>query len=302
MGSNSSIPSISSTECSSTERNSWAGAGCGRFYRVLPFVILALIGSGIATPAIQGQHPGFVLYFDAEGIVSVEAPLSVRALLDNTGGPVGGWAIVVCHDPHLQISSVEPGDSTTMVNGGGPVDFMNIYFTPHEGVRQGVVVNFMGMVVLLPAQEQELLVIEYEVLEVPATTTEISYCDIMFAGDTQSSETIAADPQGNAIHPLRDSALIEVPQPFLRGDTNQDALFNLADGITLLQIIFLGGQSSCADANDCNDDGRIDVADAISALQGVFGNGPLPPAPGHIDCGGDPTDDTLDCESHGMCT
>jgi len=28
----------------------------------------------------------------------------------------------------------------------------------------------------------------------------------------------------------------------------------------------------------------------------------LPPVPGHIDCGGDPTEDSLDCESHGACT
>ena len=112
MGSNSSIPSISSTECISR-----AGASCGRFYRVLPFVFLVLIGSGIATPAIQGQHPGFVLYFDAEGIVSVDAPLSVRALLDNTGGPVAGWSVVICHDPLLQVVSAEHGESVLTMNG-----------------------------------------------------------------------------------------------------------------------------------------------------------------------------------------
>lgn len=307
MGSNSSIPSISSTECSSTkclstECISRAGAGCGRFCRVLPFVLLALIGSGLATPAIEGQHPGFVFYFDAEGIVSVDVPLSARALLDNSGGPVAGWSVVICHDPQLQVVSAEHGESVLTMNGDGPADFMEIYFTPDEGVRQGVVINFMFFDMLMPTDEHELLLLEYQLLELPTTPITISFCDQIFEGDTSASETMAVTSGGVVVEPIRTPAFFEVPQPFLRGDTNQDALFNLADGITLLQIIFLGGQSSCADANDCNDDGRIDVADAISALQGVFGNGPLPPAPGHINCGGDPTEDNLDCESHGMCT
>ncbi len=52
---------------------------------------------------------------------------------------------------------------------------------------------------------------------------------------------------------------------------------------------------------DYNDDGPVNFADAISALHGSFGNGPLPPVPGHIDCGGDPTDDNLDCKSYSAC-
>lgn len=295
-------PISSSSQWCSEECGSKVGARRGRFCRVLPIVFLALIGSWLATPAIQGQHPGFVFYFDAEGIVSVDVPVSVRAMMDNSGGPVAGWSVVICHDPQLQVVSAEHGESVLTMNEDGPADFMDIYFTLDEGVRQGVVISWTTLFVLLPAQAHELLLIEYELLEVPTTSIAISFCDQTFAGDSAPSETFAVDPQGSIIEPLRAQALLEVPQPFLRGDANQDALFNLADGITLLQIIFLGGQSSCADANDYNDDGLIDIADAISALNGVFGNGPLPPVPGHIDCGGDPTDDSLGCESHGACT
>ena len=302
MGSNSSIPSISSTECSSTERNSRTGTGCERFYRVLPFVFLALIGSWIATPAIQGQHPGFVFYFDAEGLVSKDVPVSVRAMLDNSGGPVVGWSVVICHDPQLQVVSAEHGESALTMNGGEPADFMGIHFTPDEGVRQGVVVDYTGIDMLWPAQAHELLRIEYELLELPTTPITISFCDHIFVGDISDSETLAVAPGGIVIEAIRSPALLHAPQPFIRGDANGDARVDLADGVALLQITLGIDPSGCADAYDYNDDGQVNLADAISALQGVFGNGPLPPAPGHIDCGIDPTEDNLDCESHGACT
>jgi len=267
----------------------------------LPIVILALIGSGLATPAIEGQHPGFVFYFDAEGIVSVDVPLSARALLDNSGGPVAGWSVVICHDPQLQVVSAEHGESALTMNGGGPADFMVIHFTPDEGVRQGVVVDFTGIDMLWPEQAHELLLIEYELLELPTTPITISFCEHIFVGDTSGSETLAVAPGGIVIEAIRSPALLHAPQPFIRGDANGDARVDLSDGVALLQITLGGDPSGCADAYDYNDDGQVNLADAISALQGAFGNGPLPPLPGHIDCGDDPTDDSLGCERFSVC-
>lgn len=299
MRSDSSISLIS--QCSSEGCVSGVGARWGRFYRVLPFVLLGLIGSWIATPAIQGQHPGFTYYFDAETLVSVDDPVSVRAMLDTSGGPVAGWSIVICHDSHLQVVSAVHGESALTMNGDGPADFMSIHFTPHEGVRQGVVVDFMNIEVLWPSHAHELLLIEYELLELPATPITISFCDRIFDGDTFSSETMAVAPGGMVIEPIRSPALLYAPQPFVRGDANGDARVDLADGVALLQITLGGDQSGCADAYDYNDDGHVNFADAISALHGAFGNGPLPPVPGHIDCGIDPTDDTLGCENYSVC-
>jgi len=290
------------SQCLSEGCVSGVGARWGRFYRVLPFVILGLIGSWIATPAIQGQHPGFVFYFDAEGIVSVDVPVSVRAMMDNSGGPVAGWSVVICHDPQLQVVSAEHGESVLTMNGDGPADFMEIYFTPDEGVRQGVVINFMFFDMLMPTDAHELLLIEYQLLELPTTPITISFCEHIFVGDTSGSETLAVAPGGIVIEAIRSPALLHAPQPFIRGDANGDARVDLSDGVALLQITLGGDPSGCADAYDYNDDGQVNFADAISALHGAFGNGPLPPAPGHIDCGGDPTEDNLDCESHGACT
>ena len=49
---------------------------------------------------------------------------------------------------------------------------------------------------------------------------------------------------------------------------------------------------NCQDAADANDDGNIDIADAVAALSFLFGGASLPEP---INCGEDPTADSLDC-------
>lgn len=55
--------------------------------------------------------------------------------------------------------------------------------------------------------------------------------------------------------------------PFLRGDANVDGRVDLADGIWLLQHLFLGGPGGeCAAARDTNADGAVDLADAAQII------------------------------------
>lgn len=86
---------------------------------------------------------------------------------------------------------------------------------------------------------------------------------------------------------------------FRRGDANNDGGFNIADGIFILSTLFVPGapQPSCADAADTNDDGSYNIADAIAVLSVLFAGAPSPAAPGLLNCGPDPTEDTLDCEA-----
>jgi len=94
---------------------------------------------------------------------------------------------------------------------------------------------------------------------------------------------------------------VEDPE-FRRSDTNADGLFNIADGIWLLNDLFGGGpttRTDCAAANDCNGDDAIDAADAIYVFNASLLDGPLPPAP-FPDCGSEPNPAaTLDCPSYG---
>ncbi len=89
--------------------------------------------------------------------------------------------------------------------------------------------------------------------------------------------------------------------PFLRGDCNGDGNINIADPIFLINELFAEGpQPACDDACDGNDDGNLNTADAIYGLNYLFAEGPAPPLP-FPDCGSDPTEDAVGCESFAAC-
>ena len=88
---------------------------------------------------------------------------------------------------------------------------------------------------------------------------------------------------------------------FLRGDTNNDSMVNIGDGISLLGYLFQMGPATCLDALEVNDDGEVNVADAIYVLAFLFTMG-LPPANPFPGCGTDPTADSVECDSYnGSC-
>ena len=89
---------------------------------------------------------------------------------------------------------------------------------------------------------------------------------------------------------------------FRRGDSNQDGISNIADGIFLLLYLFANGAPPlCLDAVDVNDDEMADLSDFISALNYQFNGGP-PPAEPFVTCGVDATGpDLLGCLSFQEC-
>jgi hypothetical protein len=105
-------------------------------------------------------------------------------------------------------------------------------------------------------------------------------------------DAVVAAPDGSAL-PVRLTTGVagsgEAPV-FLRGDANAaDGTMNLADGIYILQYLFVNGPAvPCPDAADANDDETVNLADAIYILQHLFAGGP-PIAPPHPACGTDTT-------------
>jgi len=84
---------------------------------------------------------------------------------------------------------------------------------------------------------------------------------------------------------------------FIRGDVNADGSVNVTDVIWLLNNM-MPPTYSCNDAADCNDDGSINMTDAVFALQHL--TPPTFPEP-NLECGPDPTPDSLECESFPPC-
>jgi hypothetical protein len=81
---------------------------------------------------------------------------------------------------------------------------------------------------------------------------------------------------------------------FMRGDTNFDRKRDIADVVTTIFSLFLGGPPPpCLDAADANDDGAHNLSDAIFTLQKLFLDAGSFPAPD--EWGQDPTSDSLGC-------
>ena len=89
---------------------------------------------------------------------------------------------------------------------------------------------------------------------------------------------------------------------FLRGDCNDDGAVDISDAVFSLGSLFLGdGDPTCDDACDSNDDGTVDISDAIATLGVLFlGNGVIP-LPGMTECGVDPTEDEVGCDTFAQC-
>jgi VCBS repeat protein len=91
------------------------------------------------------------------------------------------------------------------------------------------------------------------------------------------------------------------PVQFKRGDCNRDAVGDISDPITILDSLFLGGETpGCLEACNANDDSALDLSDAVFLLDYLFIGGTPIPAPGILTCGVD-GGDSLGCQAYEPC-
>ena len=89
---------------------------------------------------------------------------------------------------------------------------------------------------------------------------------------------------------------------FKRGDANSDNNQDLSDGVKILLVLFQGtGTFDCEDAADANDSGLVDLSDGLFIFNHLFQGGPAMPAPTYPNCGVDPTEDGLGCDTYDNC-
>ena len=85
---------------------------------------------------------------------------------------------------------------------------------------------------------------------------------------------------------------------FVRGDSNNDGLVDLSDGIYTNNYLFVAGPPPvCEDAADADDNGILDLIDAVFTWNHLFRGGPAIPAPSP-DLGLDRTSDELTCDEY----
>ena len=114
--------------------------------------------------------------------------------------------------------------------------------------------------------------------------------------------------EGRSVRPTTSTGVINAPPPvglFRRGDADANGTFNgLVDGLFILNFQFVPGSPPppCMRAADFDDDGAVNgLVDALGTLNFQFIMGSPPPPPGPLDCGPDPTADTLNCVDYPNC-
>ena len=94
----------------------------------------------------------------------------------------------------------------------------------------------------------------------------------------------------------------DIDGEFRRGDARPDGERNVTDAVAILIHLFAGEvfPSSCLDSLDSNDDGMVDITDALYLLDFLFRSGPTLDEP-YLECGLDPTRDSLSCIDYTVC-
>jgi hypothetical protein len=89
---------------------------------------------------------------------------------------------------------------------------------------------------------------------------------------------------------------------FTRGDVDASGSLNVTDAVQILRHLFLGVPEKlpCDDAADVDDGGSVNLTDAVFLLDSLFRGGAAPVQP-FPECGPDPSEDALSCDTFEGC-
>ncbi len=246
---------------------------------------------------------------EATGAASFEASFTLAEDAANGGYPndTQGFSLGVSHDPSiLTVTGGAGAQILDDLNGGSGPDFIDVnLFT--DGFTVGCVYSFGGIVTIQFATAIELVTASYDTVPGGLVGSTVDVTTTLAISDslgTPPVEVIVVVGSGSVNVTGVDGTITLTPVVggFVRGDINDDASINLADAISLLDILFLGGVILCSDAADTNDDELANIADAIYLLSYLFTAGDAPPPPFGGACGPDPSGTALDCAEYNSCS
>lgn len=172
-----------------------------------------------------------------------------------------------------------------------------------DGWTIGVVYSFTGGNTLAFDSELDVVSVDYSTVAGALTGTDSIDTSLAW------TSTLGSPPvdnvvvvNGSSIEPaLIDGTITLQPVfdiPFIRGNCNGDNKVNIADGIWILNELYLQGPSStCVAACDANEDAKYDAGDAVFIINYRLLDGPMPSAP-FPDCG---AVGGADCEATTYC-
>lgn len=249
-------------------------------------------GDGDSSFAQNPQH-----LYEFEGQYSVTLTVTDNDGLTHTSLPQSVTVGSGCDD----LSGIAPIPFVDFASQIQPIVDVNCSFCHNPGgqepvLSQDAVANLVGVTASDPTWV-------YVDPSSPATSLlfEKINCEAPSVGDRMPlGGSLSASDQALIRDWITQLPIGPVDAAFVRGDSNADGSFNIADSIATLAFLFDGAVLSCEQAADANDDESLDIADAIWTLAGLFSAGPSPadPYPG---CGVDPTSGPLTCENFSPC-
>ncbi len=179
------------------------------------------------------------------------------------------------------------------------------YFNFHTACVEEDLMRGAAQVSLrLTAQEVILIALDENNEEVDRRGP-LSYVENQFISLSSERGIFGVEVLGTGVR-LRE-IVHDCPEPlpstplFRRSDANMDGTYDITDPITILTYLFLGGfDPTCLSALDYDDSDQVDLTDAINSIGFLFIDGQAPAPPG-LNCGEDPTEGDLNCESYPPC-
>ena len=226
-------------------------------------------------------------YNPADGNASVTVAISVSEV-DNTG--LGGTFPNTTQGFSMGLAnSAEVAPSDVSLTLPFSPDFGEVGLFA-EGWTVGVVYSFTGAQTLDFAAPIDVISATYETGGSMAgnetgATASLTWSDALGSPPVANVMVVGG---GSLTANFEDGSIALNPVitvDFIRGDANSDARINIADGVWIINELFLGGPANpCPIANDANGDGSADAGDAIYIFNYRFLDGPMPGAP-YPDCG-----------------
>jgi hypothetical protein len=238
--------------------------------------------------------PNLSANFDAaSGTGSLTAQFSIQEDAAGTGFPnnTQGFSMGVSHDASI-LEIV--GTPTSLLT---PEPEFNQTQALADGWTAGVVYSLLGGV--------------FQVFDAALPVFEVEYAISGLAGAAETTTTLAfsnnlgTPPVANVVvvsglsldASFVDGTVTLLPvtdTPFLRGDCNSDLRLDIADGVWILNNLFLGGPAgTCAEACDADSNDALSMTDAMWVFNYRLLSGPAPAAP-FPNCG---TEAGADCDA-----
>jgi hypothetical protein len=255
----------------------------------------------------------------ADMVATDEVKVEIALAADSTPAEVQGWSYGLTHD-NAKLTLVDANSSATVsaLRGGAGPDFYNVNTNPAggAGVAVAAIVSMsppFEFIALAGGQKIHTETMKYRsAVELKqangdqAVDTRIQPVSEVLGNPAVAAVIVVAE-EGIEFVQKMDATILLTPMPaggvlrkFRRGDSNNDGVVNIADGIWILSYAYRGGRvPPCLDAADANDDGRIDQTDAIVVIYYQLLNGAPPKAPFDV-CGTDPSDTSSDTPEDSM--